>query len=119
MDGFITALAPHANTISWVGLALMIVVAVMTGQFIPRRTHDRMLQIQAETNALIVASLSKQLADSQAREEAQKQSAEAWETTATELLSQNGTMLGQSASTVHAVEEIRSALVVLAKDRTQ
>lgn len=131
MDAFFTTLSGRLDLLTWTGLGLFLVLAVTLGWFVPRRTHDRMLKIQAEAHqtmlriqaeahAIVVQGLTARNVEVVADKVENREGSKAWEAAASELLSQNRTMLEQGETTVHALEEMRSSLVVLAnRDVTQ
>lgn len=122
MDAFFAALAGSGSALTWSGLGLLVILSVMLGWFVPKRTHDRMIQIQAEASALalktqaeaynlIIDNLTQQLASSSVRENEWKLATHASEEVAAEVRSQNRTMLEKYGTMVHALEGLRSGMV--------
>ena len=109
MDAFLASINP--NLLTWGGLALLVVVSVMRGWLVPRGTHERMLKIQAESYEIVIAGLTDRNTEVVADKVERIEGSKVWEATATELLSQNRTMLEQQTTTVHALEGIRTGLV--------
>jgi hypothetical protein len=134
MDAFLAALSGRLDLLTWTGLGLFLVLAVTLDWFVPRRAHLRMLNIQAEAHALamktqaesyaiVVESLTLRNVEITAEKNEWKGAAQASESVAQEVRSQNRTMLEQNATTVHALEGIRAGLVqgvqIINRDVTQ
>jgi hypothetical protein len=131
MDVFFSTLSGRLDLLTWTGLGLFLVLAVTLGWFVPRRTHDRMiaiqaeaseraLKIQAESYQIVIDGLTQRNTEVVADKVEHREGSKAWEAAATELLAQNKTMLEQNTTTVHALEGLRESLVELAgKDVTQ
>lgn len=132
MDALLAALSSRLDLLTWTGLGLFIVLAVTLGWFVPRRTHDRMLAIQAEAHEkaikiqaasyeVVIKGLTERNVEVVADKVENREGRKAWEAAATELLAQNHTMLEQNTTTVHALEGLRSGLVEMlrGKDVTQ
>lgn len=131
MDVFFSTLAGRLDLLTWTGLGLFLVLSVTLDWFVPRRAHlrmlaiqeqahDKALKVQAESYQIVIQGLTERNIEVVADKVEHREGSKAWEKAATELLSQNRTMLEQNTTNVHALEGIRESLVELVhRDVTQ